>query len=195
MKRAIIFCVAFVLAGAPAAVPAASVQSTFLLPVWPAKAVSPDFSLLDTDGRTRTLADFRGKVVVVFFGFLHCPDACPTELYKLSLIVKNLGRDAEHVQVLFITLDPERDGDAMLKDYVSFFDSRFSGLTGSSAQINRAAANFHVEFAKVPQGAGYTIDHSSSTFLFDKGGRLRLIGTMQTSAADLAHDLAMLVQE
>jgi protein SCO1 len=187
-------CMAMLLTGAPP-LPAAGVQSAFLMPVWPAKAASPDFSLSDSAGQTRTLADFRGKAVVVFFGFLHCPDACPTELYKLSLSVKKLGSDAVHVQVLFVTLDPARDSAAMLKDYVSFFDPRFAALTGSAAQINRAAASFHVEFAKVPQGDDYTIDHSSSTFLFDKHGELRVIGTMQASAADIAHDLELLVHE
>ena len=169
--------------------------TAFRLPAWPQQAVSPDLALVDATGRARTLADFRGRVVIVFFGFLHCPDACPAELYKMSLTLRQLGADSDRVQVLFITLDPARDTPSLLEAYVGQFDARFMALTGSAAQVNRAAADFHVDFAQVPQGADYTIDHSTSTFLFDKGGRLRLIGTMQTSSADFAHDLALLVRE
>jgi protein SCO1/2 len=167
----------------------------FRMAAWPQNGASPDLQLPDVKGVTRTLPDYRGKAVVVFFGFLHCPDACPTELYKLSLVMKRLGRDADGVQVLFITLDPQRDDPALLNDYVSGFDERFLGLTGSAAQINRAAADFHVDYARVPTANDYTIDHSTSTFVFDKQGKLRLVGTMKTSAADFAHDLQKLVRE
>src|SRR5260370_6423474 len=106
------------------------------LAIWPQGAGSPAFDLIDAEGVPRTLRDYRGRVVVIFFGFLHCPDACPAELFKLALVMKQLGQVAAHVQVLFITLDPERDTPALLKSYVSAFDQRFMGLTGTTAQVD-----------------------------------------------------------
>ncbi len=167
----------------------------YRLTVWPPHAATPDFALVDADGRARTLADYRGQVVVLFFGFVHCPDVCPAELFKLALVMKQLGSAATHVQVLFVTLDPVRDTRKVLKEYVTAFDPRFVGLTGTNAQIDRAAANFYVEYAKVPTGAGYTIDHSTSTFVLDTAGRLRLVGTTGAAVADYAHDLKRLAAE
>jgi len=169
--------------------------SGYRLTAWPAHAQTPDFTLVDAAGHPRTLKDFRGRVVVIFFGFVHCPDACPAELFKLSLVMQQLGPQAEQVQVLFITLDPARDTRKVLKGYVTAFDSRFAGLTGSAAQIDQAARNFYVVYARVGSGADYTIDHSTSTFLIDATGRLRLIGATTTSVADYAHDLALLATE
>jgi protein SCO1 len=179
----------------PPATASAPVAPAFHLAQWPAHAQSPDFALIDADGRARTVADYRGRLVVIFFGFVHCPDACPAELFKLGLVMKRLGPAADQVQVLFVTLDPERDTQARLKGYVSAFDPRFVGLTGSAAQVDQAAANFFVEYARVGSGADYTIDHSTSTFVLDGRGRLRLIGNLQTSVADYAHDLAALARE
>jgi protein SCO1/2 len=170
-------------------------RDAYRLSVWPPHAGTPDFALTDSEGRARTLADYRGHVVVLFFGFVHCPDFCPAVLFKLATLMKRLGPMAEHIQVLFVTLDPERDSGGVLRGYVAAFDPRFVGLTGSPSQIGRAADNFHVEYARVPTGAGYTIDHSTSTFVLDAGGRLRLVGTASASVADYAHDLALLVAE
>jgi protein SCO1/2 len=167
----------------------------YRLTVWPPRAQSPDFKLVDARGRARTLADYRGRVVVLFFGFVHCPDVCPAELYRLSAAMKQLGPLADRVQVLFVTLDPARDTPKLLNDYVKAFDARFVGLTGTAPQIDAAAKQFFVEFARVGTGADYTLDHSTATFLLDANGRLRLVGAMNTSIDNYAHDLAALAME
>jgi protein SCO1 len=167
----------------------------FRLALWPQRAESPALRLLDFDGRPRQLADYRGHVLVIFFGFVRCPDACPAELFKLALAMKRLGPLSEHVQVLFVTLDPERDTPQVLKSYVTAFDPRFVGLTGSSADIDRAAMSFYVEYARVGRGADYSIDHSTSTFVLDSRGRLRLIGTLDATVDDWVHDLSVVATE
>jgi len=182
-------------AGVTPAPARASASTDYRLAVWPARAPSPDFQLTDCDGHPRTLRDYRGHDVIVFFGFVHCPDACPTELLKLAQSLKRLGPDRAKFQVLFITLDPERDTPAVLKDYVRAFDPGFVGLRGDSAQVDRAAANFNVEYARVPLGADYTIDHSTALYVFDARGNLRLVGSVKTSNADLNHDLAVLASQ
>ena len=163
--------------------------------IWPPRAPSPDFHLLDSGGRARSLADYRGHVVIVFFGFVHCPDFCPAELLRLSLSLKRLGPVHDKVRVLFVTLDPQRDTSAILRRYVAAFDPGFVGLTGSPEQIDQAAAAFNVQYAKVALGDGYTIDHSTSIYLFDARGRLRLVGSSSTRDRDLDHDLAALAAE
>ncbi len=174
---------------------AADSPSRYRFAVWPAHALSPDFGLVDFNGRRRSLGAYRGRLSVVFFGFVSCPDACPAELFKLALALKQMGRSSDHVQVLFVTLDPQRDTRSKLKRYVTAFDPRFMGLTGTTAEIGRAADNFHVQFARVGQGADYTIDHSTVTFLLDETGRLRLLGSVAASSADYAHDLTALLEE
>jgi protein SCO1/2 len=170
----------------------AALADDYRLTVWPPHADSPRFNLRDVGGRRRSLADFRGHVLVVFFGFTHCPDACPTELFKLALAMKQLGTVRDRIQVLFITLDPERDTPAVLKSYVAAFDPRFVALTGTNSEIAAAAASFFVQFAKVGTGADYSIDHSTATYVIDAAGRLRLIGGMKTTDGDYAHDLSVL---
>jgi protein SCO1 len=174
---------------------AAPPPAEFRLAVWPQRAESPALRLFDFDGRPRRLADYRGRVLVIFFGFVRCPDACPAELFKLALAMKRLGPLSEHMQVLFVTLDPERDTPQVLKSYVTAFDPRFVGLTGSTAEIDRAAMSFYVEYARVGRGADYSIDHSTSTFVLDAHGRLRLVGTLDTTVDDLVHDLALVAAE
>jgi protein SCO1 len=165
---------------------------TFHLKQWPASMPAPDFQLVDTDAAPRRLSDYRGKVTIVFFGFTHCPDVCPATFVKLALAMKGLGALADRVQVLFVTLDPDRDTPAALKSYVAFFDPRFVGLTGSNAQINAAASSFSVHYARVPQGNDYSIDHSSGIYVCDSMGRLRLVGTPATGVADWTHDISLL---
>jgi protein SCO1/2 len=169
------------------------VSDHFRLPAWPPGAASPDFKLVDFDGKPRTLADYRGRVVVLFFGFVHCPDACPAELLKFSLAMKRMGAASKQVQVVFVTLDPDRDTPVVLKKYVRAFDPRFIALTGTHAQIDQAATSFFVQYAKVSIGDDYTVDHSTGTFVLDSSGRLRLLGTLQTSVNDLVHDLGLLL--
>jgi protein SCO1 len=186
---------AAILSGVSWAAPPAAPLHPDRLAVWPQGAASPAFELFDTEGVPRTLRDYRGRIVVIFFGFLHCPDACPAGLFKLAQVMKQLAQAAAHVQVLFITLDPERDTPASLKSYVSAFDPRFIGLTGSPAQVDEAATGFNVQYARVPLGNDYTIDHSTAIFLFDGTGRLRRIGAVNSPVADFVHDIAALAAE
>ena len=190
----IALCAAMLVGVSGAASPVPSSQQNGLM-VWPQGAKSPAFELVDTEGVPRTLHDYRGQVVVIFFGFLHCPDACPAGLFKLALVMKQLGQVAAHVQVLFITLDPERDTPTSLKSYVSAFDARFIGLTGSPAQVDLAASDFNVQYARVPLDDGYTIDHSTAIFLFDGAGRLRRVGGANSPVADFVHDIKALAAE
>jgi protein SCO1/2 len=159
---------------------------------WPAAAPSPTFTLRDAAGHRRTLGDFHGHIILVFFGFMHCPDACPTQLYKLAQVLRTPGLAAAPPQVLFITLDPARDAPHQLQSYVASFNRTFVGLTGSQAQIQQAADSFGVQFARVPLGADYTIDHSTATYIFDAAGHLRLVAALDAPQADLVHDLQML---
>jgi protein SCO1/2 len=135
------------------------------------------------------------RIVVIFFGFLRCPDACPAGLFKLALVMKQLGPIAAQVQVLFVTLDPERDAPTLLKSYAAAFHPGFVGLTGTSAQVDRAASSFNVEYARVPLGKDYTIDHSAGVFILDGAGRLRLIGVSTSPVADFVHDISALAAE
>jgi protein SCO1/2 len=167
----------------------------YRMAVWPPSAPSPDFHLVDSGGRPRSLTDYRGHVVIVFFGFLHCPDYCPAELLRFTLSLKRLGAARDKVRVLFVTLDPGRDTPALLARYVAAFDPGFVALTGSAEQINQAATAFNVEYARVAMGDGYTIDHSTSIYLFDARGTLRLVGSASTSDQDFDHDLAALAAE
>jgi protein SCO1/2 len=150
--------------------------------------------LVDFNGRPRTLADYHGKVLVVYFGFTHCPDACPTELTKLAVVVQKLGTASAGVQVLFITLDPARDTPALLKSYVAAFDPGFMGLTGTPPQIDAAARAFFVQYARVQHGDDYAIDHSTRIAVIDASGRLRLLGTQETRVDDLVHDIRLLTK-
>ncbi len=155
-----------------------------------------DFELRDPQGSTRRLADFRGKAVVVFFGYTQCPDVCPTTLASLAEAMKQLGPDADRVQVLFITVDPERDTPALLAQYVPAFDPRFLGLYGDAEATARTAKEFKIIYQKVPgSSAGtYTMDHSAGTYVFDPQGRLRLSVANGQGADVFAHDLRELLR-
>ena len=177
----------------PDAAPAA--DTAYRLPAWPHGGGSPDFRLTDVDGHGRTLADYHGRVVVLFFGFVRCPDACPAALYKLALVMKDLGAERTRVQVLFVTLDPQRDTPDVLRGYVRGFDPSFVALTGTVADVDAAAQRFFVQYARVRQGADYTIDHSAGLAVVDAGGRLRLLARGDASVPDLVHDLTLLARE
>ena len=151
--------------------------------------------LVDTQGKPRHLEDFRGKAVVLFFGFTHCPDICPTTLAELANAVKTLGSDAERVQVLFVTLDPERDTEKALADYVKAFDPRFVALRGDAAATQRVAKDFKIYYEKRKQGETYTIDHSAQAYVIDPRGRLRLLVRHDRIDQDLAPDLRALLRE
>jgi protein SCO1/2 len=134
------------------------------------------FALTDQNGQRRTLEDFRGKLVFVFFGFTHCPDVCPTTLAEMAGIMKALGPESERLQVVFITLDPERDTPELLASFVPAFHPSFLGLTGDQATIDKVAKDFKVFAQKVPgkDGKSYTIDHTAGSYVFDAQGRIRL---------------------
>ncbi len=155
-----------------------------------------DFALTDHNGRPRTLADYRGKAVVVFFGYTQCPDVCPTTLATLAEAMKALGPDADRVQVLFVTVDPERDTQALLAQYVPAFDPRFVGLYGDAAATERVAKEFKVIYQKQPGAtpASYTVDHSAGVFVFDPQGRLRLYLSHGQPPDVYVHDLRELLR-
>jgi protein SCO1/2 len=155
-----------------------------------------DFELTAPDGKPRRLADFRGKAVVMFFGYTQCPDVCPTTLAALAEAMKRLGPDADRVQVLFVTIDPERDTPALLSQYVPAFDPRFLGLYGDADATARTAKEFKILYQKAPGAtpASYTMDHSAGTYVFDQQGRLRLYVSNGQGADVFAHDLAQLLR-
>jgi protein SCO1/2 len=154
------------------------------------------FALTDHTGKPRTLADFRGKVVVVFFGYTHCPDVCPTTLLELKQVMQALGPDADKVQVLFITLDPERDTPQVLAQYVPAFDPRFLGLHADAATTLKTAKDFKVFYEKRAgtSPGSYTIDHTAASFAFDPQGRIRLY-VKHDSIGTLADDIRTLLKE
>ncbi|PIM55117.1 SCO family protein [Roseateles chitinivorans] len=158
-------------------------------------AYARGFSLPDQHGRTRTLEDFKGKVVVVFFGFTQCPDVCPTTLAELAQVKKALGADGDKVQGVFITVDPERDKPELLKAYLESFDPGFVALRGSPEQLKEVAKEFKVYYAKVPGKTpdSYTMDHTAASFLFDPQGRVRVFSRYGAGATALMSDIKALL--
>jgi len=151
--------------------------------------------LKDHNGQLRTLADFKGKVVTLFFGFTHCPDVCPTTLVEMANVMKELGSDAGRVQVLFVSVDPERDTADVLKRYVPAFHPSFLGLTGNAEEIARAAKEFKIYYQKQNLASGgYTMDHSAGTYILDSEGRLRLFAQYGAGAPALLHDIRQLLK-
>lgn len=150
--------------------------------------------LTDHHGQARTLADFKGKVVTIFFGYTQCPDVCPTALAGMSEVMRQLGPDGDKVQVIFITVDPERDTPALLAEYVPVFDKRFLGLYGTPDKIAAVAKDFRVFYRKSGDLTGhYTIDHSAGTYVFDPQGRLRLYVKHAEEPAVIAADIKALL--
>lgn len=155
-----------------------------------------ELALNGHDDKPRTLADFRGKAVLVFFGYTHCPDVCPTTLADAAQALKALGKDADRVQVLFVTVDPERDTPAVLSKYVPAFDPRFLGLHGDADAIQKAAKEFKIFYEKRPGKAPgeYTMDHSGQSYVFDPQGRIRLLLRHDRLSQDLVEDLRTLLK-
>ena len=153
--------------------------------------------LPDADGKPRTLADFKGKVTVVFFGYTQCPDVCPTTLAELATVKKNLGEAGKRVQVVFVSVDPERDTPALLKAYVDNFGGDIVALRGTPEQTAAAAKGFKVFFAKVPgpTPTSYTIDHTAGSYIFDSQGRVRLFTRFGAGPEALQNDLKILLDE
>jgi protein SCO1/2 len=153
------------------------------------------FTLTDHTGKVRTLEDFRGKIVVMFFGYTQCPDVCPTTMAEMATVLKEMGPSADEVQVLFVTVDPERDTQELLSHYVPAFDKRFIGLYGDAAATAKVAKEFKVFYAKAPgaDASSYTVDHTAGSFVFDKQGQLRLFVRHGQGPGLIAHDLRQLL--
>ena len=152
-----------------------------------------DFRLKDSNQQERTLADFHGKAVMVFFGFTQCPDICPTALLRAAEVHTLLGKDAEHLQVIFISLDPERDHPEVLKAYTAAFNPSFIGLSSDPETTQEVAKAFRVFYRKVPTGDSYTLDHSAESYIFDPQGKLRLAVSYKSTAEDIAADIRTLL--
>ncbi len=157
----------------------------------------PSFELTDHTGARRTLEDFRGKVVTVFFGFTQCPDVCPGTLIEMKEVMALLGEDADRVQTLFITVDPERDTPEVLAAYVPAFDPRFLGLYGEPDEIARVARGYRVFYEKVPGSSpeNYQINHTAASYVIDPQGELRLFVKHGSGAEALAHDIRLLLEQ
>ena len=160
-------------------------------------AFGNNFSLLDSNGNTKTMADYKGKVVVVFFGFTQCPDVCPTTLTEMDEALKLLGPKADKVQIIFITVDPERDTASVLAQYVPSFNPRFVGLRpADEAGLEKVAKDFRIYYKKVPgsKPGSYTMDHSAGSYVLDQNGQLRLYIKHAQGPEVLAHDLKNILQ-
>ena len=189
-----IFCVAIICCVLAACSPKPEFKN---IDITGSTSFGKDFSLLDPDGKVRTLADFKGKVVVMFFGYTQCPDICPTTLTEMQQVMTLLGPQSDKVQVLFVTVDPERDTAAILKQYVPSFDPRFLGLRpADDAALEKVAKDFKIYYKKVPGSTlgSYTMDHTAGSYAFDPEGRLRLYIKHAQGPETLAHDLKELLK-
>ncbi|MDP1937669.1 MAG: SCO family protein [Hylemonella sp.] len=155
-----------------------------------------DLNLSDTEGRVRHIADFKGKLTVVFFGFTQCPDVCPTTMLELAAVKKAMGADGERVQGVFVSIDPERDTPEVLKAYVANFSTDFIALRGSLDETKAIAKRFKVFYAKVPgkTEGSYTMDHTAGSYVFDPQGKVRLFTRYGSGAEALKHDLQLLLK-
>ena len=154
-----------------------------------------DFRLLDAEGRTVQLADFNGRCVMLFFGFTQCPDVCPTALARAADVMQRLGDQAARLQVIFVTVDPERDSPAVLREYPRAFHPSFIGLHADLATTEATAKAFKVFYRKVPTGSSYTMDHTATSYVFDPTGRLRLAVRHEQDAASVTADITRLLKE
>lgn len=185
-------CAALALIACQPAPPAPVFQSTDIT----GAAFARDFKLTDHNGQPRTLASFKGKIVAMFFGYTHCPDVCPTTLSDFAVALKQLGPLADQVQVLFVTVDPQRDTPAQLKLFVPAFDPRFLGMVTDADNLKAIAKEYKVVYQKtsVKGVDNYLIDHSAGTYVYDAKGRLRLLIPYGSSPDLIAHDLKALLE-
>lgn len=189
----ILLCCALALAGCDGKPPAP--KASFVNTDITGLQFGKDFQLTDHTGHQRSLADYRGKVVAVFFGYTQCPDVCPTTMAEMAQVKKQLGADGDKLQVLFITVDPERDTQEILASFVPAFDPAFVGLRGDKAQTEQVEKDFKIVAQKVPgkDGKSYTIDHTAGTYLFDAQGRARLFVRHGQDAQSLVQDIRTLM--
>ncbi len=189
MHRLIFLLLIVLLAGCEKPVPPSHFHASDVT----GKYAQADFYLTDHNGKPRSLSDFRGKVVVMFFGYTHCPDVCPTKLADLAQTLRLLGKDADRVQVLFVTLDPERDTRELLAKFVPAFHPAFLGLYGDARATANTAKNFLVDYQKVPAKNGYFMDHTTFTYLIDTQGKVRLLAGEREPDDWLAQDIRLLL--
>jgi protein SCO1/2 len=185
------FVAALTLAGCQPASQSTSFQATDIT----GAAFARDFRLTDHNGQVRTLADFKGKVVAIFFGYTHCPDVCPTTLSDFAAALQQLGPLAKRVQVIFVTLDPQRDTPDLLKQFVPAFDPSFLGMFTDAESLKLLAKEYKVVYQKTSVKAAddYLIDHSAGTYVYDPQGRLRLLMPYGSSPDAIAQDLKILL--
>lgn len=161
------------------------------------KAFGTNFSLIDHNGQKRELSDFKGKLLVMFYGYTQCPDVCPTTMTEMQGVMTLLGKNAERVQVVFVTVDPERDTQELLSQYVPAFDTRFLGMRPASMEdLEKVTKDFKIFYKKVPgkSATSYTIDHTAGSYVFDTKGTLRLFLKHQQGPQPIAEDLAKLLK-
>jgi protein SCO1/2 len=156
-------------------------------------AIGPDYQLFYADGKPASLRDFRGKYVMLFFGFTQCPDVCPTALSRAVEIKRLMGADGNKLQIVFATVDPERDTGPLLAEYMRAFDPTFVSVRGNLAQTAKAAADFKIFYRKVPSGSSYTMDHTAITYVFDADSKIRLAFKHDQPAQQCADDLRKLM--
>ena len=190
LLSAIFFCFATLLAGCSE--PPRFVSTDLSMVDW-----GKDFSLTDHNGQARTLADFQGKAVVIFFGFTQCPDVCPTSLGELAEARRLLGADGERLQGLFISIDPERDTPEIMKAYMANFDPSFLALYAAPEALPELAKSYRIYYKKVPGNTptSYTMDHSAGSYVYDAKGRIRLYHRYGSGAQALASDVKRLLSE
>jgi protein SCO1/2 len=155
--------------------------------------IGPDYQLFYTNGKPAALRDFKGKIVLLFFGFTQCPDVCPTALARAVEIKRLLGADGDKLQVVFVTVDPERDTAPLLTDYMKAFDPTFVAVRGNLEQTAKAAKDFKIFYRKVPSGSSYTMDHTAITYAFDTSGKIRLAIKHDETAQQCADDIRQLL--
>ena len=156
-----------------------------------------DFALSDADGKQRTLADFKGKVVVLFFGYAQCPDVCPTTMVEMAQVKQQLGADGDKLQVVFVTVDPERDNATVMKAYANAFDPSFIALIPTPEQLAAMAKDFKFYYKKVDgtTPTSYTMDHSAASYVYDTQGRLRLYARYGAGVAPMVADVKTLIAQ
>ena len=188
LLRLLLMCAAFALCGC-------GEKPAFLNTDLTGLDYARDFALTDHNGKPRTLADFKGRAVLVFFGYTQCPDVCPTTMAEMAAVMQQLGKQSDDLQVVFITLDPERDTPQLLSKYVPAFDPRFLGLYGDAAATAKVAKEFKVFYQKVPgkDPDNYTIDHTAGSYVFDRQGRIRLFVRHGQGPAPIVHDVKLLL--
>jgi protein SCO1/2 len=153
------------------------------------------FQLTNDESKTVTAGDYRGKIAVLYFGYTHCPDVCPLTLAHLHAVLQKLGKPADHVRILFVSVDPTRDTPAVMHDYVKAFDPRAVGLTGSAADIETLTKRYRAAFTREPGAAdgSYEVSHSSGIYIFDESGKARLLATPADPQDKIVHDLQLLL--